>query len=138
MSMSIDDCSIPFTLNISITQLNRTNCTSLYPFFPPVGARVGRQRLQGSEGEAYHAPSLAACHPRRRRVGQSDQGNDRRRWCHSAHPQIADWQKGRPRITTSPPPSSRLLNTKYTQSENARPPLQARRLIYKHKHTHFL
>jgi hypothetical protein len=30
------------------------------------GARAGRQRVQGPQGEAHHPPSLAARHPRRR------------------------------------------------------------------------
>lgn len=65
----------------------------VFPFLIPVGPRVGRKRVQGLEGEAYHSPALAAGHPRRRGAGQPDQGDDRRRWCHPSYPQIADRQE---------------------------------------------
>lgn len=63
------------------------------------GVGVGWQCLQGLEGETYHTTSFAIGHPWWRGVGQSDQGNHCRWWCHPAHPQIAYRQKERPRVT---------------------------------------
>jgi len=69
--------------------------TNFCDFFVPItGSGVGRQRLEGSEGETYHAASLTARHSRRRGAGQPDQGNHCRRRCHSAHTQIADRKEG--------------------------------------------
>nr|CAA32094.1 histone H2A.F [Gallus gallus] len=58
------------------------------------GPGVGRQRLQGPEGEAHHSPPFAAGDPRRRRVGfphQSHHSGGRR---HPPHPQVSDREEG--------------------------------------------
>lgn len=60
------------------------------------GARVGRECVQGSEGEAYHATPLAAGYPWGRGAGQPDQGDHRGRRRDPAHPQVADRQEGGP------------------------------------------
>lgn len=74
---------------------------NLCVFVTPTGAGVGRQRVQGSEGEAHHSPASTVGHSRRRGAGQSDQGDDRRRWRYSTHPQVADRQEGRPGVGVS-------------------------------------
>jgi len=59
------------------------------------GARVGRERVQGSEGEEDHSKTSPAGDPWRRGVGHIDQGNDCWRRSHPPHSQVADWQEGR-------------------------------------------
>merc|ERR1712241_555303 len=59
------------------------------------GPRVGRQRLQGSQGEEDHPQTSPAGHQRRRGVGHPDQGNHRWWWSYPPHPQVSDRQEGR-------------------------------------------
>ena len=77
--------------------------------FRDSGPRVGRQRVQGSEGEAYHAAPLAARHPWWRGVGHAHQGDHRRRRSHPAYPQEPHRQEGRglaeAEVMQSPRPS---------------------------------
>merc|ERR1712130_532825 len=65
------------------------------------GARVGRQRFQGLEGEEDHPKASPARHQRRRGGGHADQGYHCWWWCHPSHPQVSHWQEGR----RWPPPS---------------------------------
>ena len=52
-----------------------------------VGDAVHRQRVEGLAREAYHAASLAARDPRRRRARLAHPCHDRRWWCPASHPQ---------------------------------------------------
>jgi hypothetical protein len=54
------------------------------------GARAGRKRRQGAQGEAHYAAPPAARHPRRRRARLAHQGYHCGWRCYPAHPQIPD------------------------------------------------
>lgn len=56
--------------------------------------------LANSLGKTYHAETSPAGHPRRRRTGFPDQGNNSWRWCHPPHPQITNRQEKRSRSSS--------------------------------------
>lgn len=94
-----------------------SHCSCLQLGYPWVshrwGAWVGRERIQGSQGEEDHSETSPAGHPWWRGAGHLDQGNHCWRRGHPPHPQVADRKEGRGHPAT---PVEKLHSANSTKS----------------------